>query len=68
MAKDLSGFMQGLKKMADVMKATGKMTLAFPHLIGCGMAAGDWVIYEKMIVDFSRLIPSAKIFIIKLKK
>lgn len=28
-------------------------TIAMPYLIGCGLAGGNWLIYEKLIENFS---------------
>jgi hypothetical protein len=33
--------------------------VAFPQLIGCGLAGGDWTVYERMItVELIRLLPA----------
>lgn len=39
--------------------------VAFPHGIGCGLAGGDWKVYEQMIVDFAKANPQIRVFVLK---
>lgn len=43
-------FKECLEKLKDI----GAIELAFPWMIGCGLAGGDWTLYKKLIEDFSR--------------
>jgi O-acetyl-ADP-ribose deacetylase (regulator of RNase III) len=36
-----------------ILLIEGIQEIAFPYKIGCGLAGGNWEIYEKMIDDFS---------------
>lgn len=40
--------------------------IAFPYMIGCGLADGSWVVIEKLLLEFSDMIPN-KIIIVQLK-
>lgn len=39
-------------------------TIAFPFKIGCGLAGGDWKVYEKMLQDFAARNPQHKVVIV----
>ena len=38
----------------DEMKKIQTDKIAFPFLIGCGLAGGDWNIYKKMLENFEK--------------
>jgi hypothetical protein len=49
---------QRLLWFQQCLAAVGKLnpkppSVAFPHGIGCGLAGGDWTIYERMILEFA---------------
>lgn len=39
-------------------------TLAFPFQIGCGLAGGDWKVYQQMLEEFAAKNPQFKVVII----
>jgi len=41
--------------LEEVSKIENLESIAFPYLIGCGLAKGKWENYLKMILDFSNL-------------
>jgi len=41
---------KGLKQLAEL---EGALSFAFPHLIGCGLAGGDWARYEAALEAFA---------------
>jgi hypothetical protein len=41
-------------------------SLAFPDQIGCGLAGGDWRVYEAKILDFAERHRHIKVFIVRL--
>ena len=49
-------FKDGLNKLVKYIELNFKdkkiKTIGFPYQIGCGLAAGDWISYKKMISDF----------------
>lgn len=51
-----------LEKMAQIPNLE---SVAFPYLIGCGLADGEWENYLKMIKDFERKV-DARVVIYKL--
>jgi O-acetyl-ADP-ribose deacetylase (regulator of RNase III) len=42
-----------LLNLAKYMKLNEYNSVAFPYGIGCGLAGGNWIVYEKMIQDFT---------------
>jgi O-acetyl-ADP-ribose deacetylase (regulator of RNase III) len=40
-------------------------SIALPYKIGCGLAGGDWNIYEKIISDFSIKYPNIHVVIVQ---
>lgn len=40
--------------------------IAFPYMIGCGLAGGDWLVVEKLLQEFSDKVPN-KVIIVRLK-
>lgn len=64
-------FQQGLQHLEDQLKAQEPRlnmqvvkTVAFPYLIGCGLAGGDWQVYLAHIADFAHRNPQLTIDII----
>lgn len=45
-------FQQGLKGVLSAFEIAPKITV--PYKIGCGLAGGDWTVYEKMIEEFDK--------------
>jgi O-acetyl-ADP-ribose deacetylase (regulator of RNase III) len=43
-------FQQCLEKISEIKDLD---SIAFPHNIGCGLAGGDWKVYEKMLNEFA---------------
>ena len=41
-------------------------SIAFPEQIGCGLAGGDWRMYEKMITDFAARHPQTRVIIVRM--
>ena len=41
-------------------------SIAFPELIGCGLAGGSWPAYEAMLVEFAAANPQTQVVICKL--
>ena len=37
--------------------------IAFPYMIGCGLAGGNWIVIEKLLQEFSTLIPNDVIIV-----
>lgn len=42
-----------LQQVADFMQGNQLTSLALPYRIGCGLAGGNWTIYEQVIREFS---------------
>jgi uracil-DNA glycosylase len=61
--KDTAANREGWFKEA-LRKVKGIKSIAFPYKIGCGLAKGDWSIYEAMIVDFAAKHPKIKVLIV----
>lgn len=40
--------------------------IAFPYMIGCGLAGGSWNVIESLIEEFSKMIPN-DVIIVKLR-
>lgn len=55
-------FQSGLDEIAK-LKPT---SLAFPYMIGCGLAGGDWPTYRKMLEEFAAKMPETKIVLYSL--
>ena len=49
----LQWFSSGLLKLAEYMETEGLVEVAFPYKIGCGLAGGDWKLYEALLVRFA---------------
>ena len=49
-------------------KVDGVKSVALPWQIGCGLAGGDWIVYEKMIRDWAENHPDVLVAIYKLEE
>jgi len=47
-------------------KIMGLESIAFPWQIGCGLAGGEWKVYEGMIKEFAESHPDVKVVIYQL--
>ena len=47
-------------------KIEGLESIAFPWQIGCGLAGGEWKVYEGMIKEFAESYPDVSVVIYKL--
>lgn len=56
-------FFEGLKKIAEIKNLE---SIAFPFMIGSGLAGGNWQEYKKLIDKFADFLPSVDVKIIKL--
>eukprot|EP00933_Yihiella_yeosuensis_P006707 TRINITY_DN111463_c0_g1_i1.p1 TRINITY_DN111463_c0_g1~~TRINITY_DN111463_c0_g1_i1.p1 ORF type:complete len:219 (+),score=49.59 TRINITY_DN111463_c0_g1_i1:71-727(+) len=52
-AQRLTWFQAGLQQIAEL---PGIQSIAFPYLIGCGLAGGDWSKYEQALEEFSKVV------------
>eukprot|EP00039_Didymoeca_costata_P001750 m.54800 g.54800 ORF g.54800 m.54800 type:complete len:417 (+) comp10951_c0_seq3:180-1430(+) len=57
-------FKAGLEAAA---KISGLKNIAFPYLIGCGLAGGDWQAYLAMLEQFAKDVHPAEVYIYRLK-
>jgi len=46
-------FKSGLNKLKEFIQTENIKEVAFPYLIGCGLAGGDWEIYSKLLYNFA---------------
>jgi hypothetical protein len=53
-----------LIKIADIQPKVN--SVAFPHLIGCGLGGGDWKCYERLIAQFAESNPGIQVVIYRL--
>lgn len=58
-------FMRGLD---EVFSIPGIESVAFPWMIGCGLAGGDWERYERLLNLFSKSFPHVDVKIYQLVK
>ncbi|KAJ8600789.1 hypothetical protein CTAYLR_006122 [Chrysophaeum taylorii] len=49
----LEWFESCLEQLGRLMQSRGADTVALPYLIGCGLAGGDWGLYERAIRGFA---------------
>lgn len=56
--KRLSWFQECLQKIGEIEDLR---SVAFPHMIGCGLARGEWADYEKALTDFASTFPSVRV-------
>lgn len=54
-------FREALKKIGELKSIK---SIAFPYKIGCGLAKGDWTVYESAIEKFSIDNPKIKVYIV----
>jgi O-acetyl-ADP-ribose deacetylase (regulator of RNase III) len=60
-------FQRCLNSLSSWMIKANCQTIAFPYLIGCGLAGGSWDLYEKMITEWSnKNINHFKVYFVKL--
>lgn len=59
-------FAMSLVELEKVINQNGYKTVAFPFLIGCGLAGGSWPKYLQMITDLAERNPGLIVNIIKL--
>lgn len=59
-------FKHGLSALGEWCMEEGVKSVAFPYMIGCGLAGGNWKTYLEMIIDFQRSYPKLKVVIYKL--
>jgi len=64
--KRLVWFQDAMIRMCEWVVSKGYRTVALPHLIGCGLAGGDWVKYSAIIDDVAALYPQLAIRLVKL--
>ncbi len=57
-------FKECLGNVAEL--STKTFSVALPHRIGCGLAFGDWKVYEKMINDWAKANPHIKVVMYQL--
>lgn len=51
----LQYFRQALNGLTEYFSGTSKLIqIAIPYKIGCGLAQGDWTVYEKMLEEFEQ--------------
>lgn len=54
--------------LLEISKIEGLDSIAFPYMIGCGLAGGNWTWYYKQLNGFSDYVASkAKVFLYKLQ-
>lgn len=56
-------FELGLEKIAAIPDLE---SIAFPYMIGCGLAGGDWNVYQNLIENFAISRNDVKVAIVKL--
>lgn len=49
----LEYFRRALDRLGDFMSREGTAAVAMPYLIGCGLAGGEWIVYEAAIHAFA---------------
>ena len=57
-------FKKGLDAIYQTLENLEIINLAFPKGIGCGLAGGDWKIYESILKDFERNIAKVNILVV----
>ena len=50
----------------EIDQIPGITSVAFPYMIGCGLAKGNWVNYERMLKTFAESNPSIDVVVYKL--
>lgn len=59
-------FQKGLEAIKAYCMLEHKQSLAFPYGIGCGLAGGNWQVYERMINDFANENKTIRVRLYKL--
>jgi O-acetyl-ADP-ribose deacetylase (regulator of RNase III) len=59
-------FQHGLRELSSYIRTHGITQVAFPWMIGCGLAGGNWSFYEKAISEFAYSMPGVDVFIYQL--
>ncbi|MDD4930602.1 MAG: NADAR domain-containing protein [Candidatus Colwellbacteria bacterium] len=60
--KRIAAFKKGLETIAK--KIPSDSSIAFPYNIGCGLAKGEWNVYEKMVQDFADKNKGLKVLLV----
>lgn len=50
----------------EISKIEGLKSVAFPYLIGCSIAGGDWGKYQAMIENFAHKMTNVEVTIVRL--
>lgn len=50
--------------LTKISKIPDLKSIAFPYRIGCGLAGGDWQLYEQMLNSFAEEVKQTKVFIL----
>lgn len=68
-ANDTSGdrIMWFNKCLHRISKIKNLRSIAFPSGIGCGLAGGEWNVYQRLIEEWTETIPNIKVYIISLE-
>ena len=61
--KRLSYFKNCLVKLIHVVESRKIKMVAFPYLIGCGLAGGEWNVYLEEINRFAQFLPGVTVLI-----
>lgn len=61
----IAWFRQALNALAVRFGDTLRLTIAFPHGIGCGLGGGRWDVYRSLIVEFANAHKNFRIVIAK---
>jgi hypothetical protein len=52
----------------EAVAGLGAKSLAFPYGIGCGLAGGDWKVYETMLRDWAAAHPLINVVLYQWQK
>ena len=58
-------FEQSLVDLEKYLKDFGILAVAFPYMIGCGLAGGNWENYKRMIEQFAQRNKDISVHIVK---
>jgi hypothetical protein len=56
-------FGECLQQIADSV-SIGKISIAFPYKIGCGLAGGNWKTYEDALINFAAMNNNIDVYVI----
>lgn len=62
---DYQAFRTCLNGLELFLKSRKEKVIAFPYMIGCGLAGGDWYIVQGMLKDFSKKVKQDVIIVNK---